>query len=197
MEAATTINFYTLVAKYKVKMSKQTIFYNNTPITLNKTSFKSLEKAFKTVKAGGGLVKNSKGEFLLIFRRGKWDLPKGKLDAGETIEVCALREVQEETGVSDLKIVKKLPKTYHLFVNSNNEIILKKCYWFEMETTDERPLKPQLEEEILEAVWLPKEKVESLKPLMFGTIQQCFDRYFSKSKFSGKTLNFWSRLSRQ
>ena len=196
MEAATTINFYTLVAKYKVKMSKQTIFYNNTPITLNKTSFKSLEKAFKTVKAGGGLVKNSKGDFLLIFRRGKWDLPKGKLDAGETIEVCALREVQEETGVSDLKIVKKLPKTYHLFVSSNNEIILKKCYWFEMETIDERPLKPQLEEEISEAVWLPKEKVESLKPLMFGTIQQCFDRYFSRSKFSGKILSFWSRLSK-
>ena len=106
----------------------ETIFYNNVPITLNKTSFKSLEKTFKTVKAGGGLVKNPKGEFLLIFRRGKWDLPKGKLDAGETIEVCALREVQEETGVSGLKIVKKLPKTYHLFVNSNNEIILKKCY---------------------------------------------------------------------
>jgi len=167
-------------------MSK-TIFYNNAPITLGKTSFKSLEKAFKTIKAGGGLVKNSKGEFLLIFRKKHWDLPKGKLSKGETIETCALREVQEETGVSDLKIVKKMPKTYHLFVNSNNEIVLKKCYWFEMETTDEQPPTPQLEEEILDAIWLPKEKVESLKPLMFSTIRQCFEWYFSNPQSNNET----------
>jgi 8-oxo-dGTP pyrophosphatase MutT (NUDIX family) len=158
------------------------IFYKNSPITLSKKSFESFGKAVKTVKAGGGLVRNSKGEFLLIFRREHWDLPKGKLDKGETIEECAIREVREETGVSDLRIVKKLPKTYHLFVNSNNEIILKKCYWFEMGTTDERPLSPQLEEEILEAVWLSKEKVELLKPQMFPTIRQCFETYFFAKK---------------
>ncbi|MDR0438442.1 MAG: NUDIX domain-containing protein [Bacteroidales bacterium] len=171
-------------------MSK-TIFYNHTPITLDKSSFKSLEKAFKTIKAGGGLVKNSKGEFLLIFRKGHWDLPKGKLDKGETIETCALREVQEETGILKLSIVKKLPKTYHLFTDVNGEIILKKCYWFEMETDDEHPLKPQLEEEISEAVWCSQEKINSLKPLMFPTIRQCFEYYFSTSKIS-----FWNRLFR-
>ena len=177
---------------YLCKVMNKTIFYNNTPITLDKTGFKAFEKAFRIVKAGGGLVKNSKGEYLLIFRRGKWDLPKGKIDNGETMEACALREVQEETGVSDLKIIRKLPETYHLFVNSSNEIILKKCYWFEMETTDESPLKPQLEEEILEAVWLPKEKIESLKSLMFATIRQCFEWHFSNSK-----PNFWERLFRR
>jgi 8-oxo-dGTP pyrophosphatase MutT (NUDIX family) len=142
---------------------------------LDETGFKSLENAVKTVVAGGGLVKNSSREFLLIFRRGKWDLPKGKLDAGETIETCAIREIQEETGISNLKIVKKMPETYHLFVNSNSEIILKKCCWFEMETTDEQSLKPQFEEDILEAVWCSKEKIKTLKPLMFPTIQQCFE----------------------
>jgi hypothetical protein len=100
--------------------------------------------------------------------------------------------VQEETGISGLKIVKKMPKTYHLFVNSNNEIVLKKCYWFEMVTTDEQPLKPQLEEEILEAVWLPKEKVEALKPLMFATIRQCFEWHFSNTQ-----PNFWKQLLRR
>jgi 8-oxo-dGTP pyrophosphatase MutT (NUDIX family) len=169
----------------------KTIFYNNAPITLNKSGFESLKKTFKIVKAGGGLVRNSKGEFLLIFRKKHWDLPKGKPDKGENIETCAIREVREETGISDLKIIKKLPKTYHLFVNPNNEIVLKKCYWFEMETTDEQPLSPQLEEEILEAVWLSKEKVESLKPLMFPTIRQCFEWYFSTAK-----TNFWKRLFR-
>ncbi len=67
----------------------KTVFYNNAPIILNKSTFKSFEKAFRNVRAGGGLVRNSNGEFLLIFRRGKWDLPKGKLDTGETIEDCA------------------------------------------------------------------------------------------------------------
>jgi ADP-ribose pyrophosphatase YjhB (NUDIX family) len=160
----------------------KTIFYKNTPITLDKTGFESFKKAFKTVKAGGGLVRNSKGEFLLIFRKKHWDLPKGKLYKGENIETCAIREVQEETGVSNLTIVKKLPKTYHLFVNPGGEIVLKKCYWFEMKTTDEHPLKPQLEEEILEAVWFSKEEIKLLKPLMFSTIRQCFEWYFSKSK---------------
>jgi 8-oxo-dGTP pyrophosphatase MutT (NUDIX family) len=169
-------------------MSK-TIFYNNASITLDKSSVKSFEKAFKTIKAGGGLVRNSKGEFLLIFRHGKWDLPKGKPDAGETIETCALREVQEETGVSDLTIVKKIPKTYHLYTDTNGEIILKKCYWFEMKTTDKRPLKPQLEEGISEAVWLSKEEVEARKMLMFPAIRQYFEQYFSTIK-----LNFWKRL---
>ena len=169
-------------------MSK-TVFYNNYPISLDKSGFRSFQKAFKTVRAGGGLVRNAKGQFLLIFRRGHWDLPKGKVDNGEDIQTCALREVQEETGVSGLKIVKKLPKTYHLFSNANGEIILKKCHWFEMEIRDEQPLKPQLEEDITEAVWLSREDVEKRKSLMFPTIRICFESYFSMSE-----TNFWKRL---
>ncbi|MDR1950807.1 MAG: NUDIX domain-containing protein [Bacteroidales bacterium] len=160
----------------------KTIFYNDSPIILDETSFSSFKNAFKIVKAGGGLVKNSNGEFLVIFRKEHWDLPKGKLDKGETTEACAIREVREETGISNLKIVKKLPKTYHLFVNANDEIVLKKCYWFEMETNDEHLLKPQIEEEILEAIWVSKEKIELLKPLMFSTIRECFENYFSAEK---------------
>jgi ADP-ribose pyrophosphatase YjhB (NUDIX family) len=156
----------------------KTVFYNNTPITLDKEGFESFKKAFKTIHAGGGLARNSKGEYLLIFRWGKWDLPKGKLSKGETIESCALREVQEETDISNLKIVKELPETYHLYTDSKGKIILKKCHWFEMETSDERPPKPQLHEDITEAAWLSKEEVEARKPLMFAAIRQCFELYF-------------------
>jgi ADP-ribose pyrophosphatase YjhB (NUDIX family) len=178
----------------KILMFK-TIFYNNSPIVLNKSAFKSFEKAFKTVRAGGGLVRNSKGEFLLIFRRGKWDLPKGKLEIGETIEDCALREVGEETGVSGLKIIRKLPKTYHLFTNPTGEICLKKCYWFEMETDDETSLKPQTEEDIAEAVWLSREEIKNRKMLMFATIRQCFDFYFSNEKSCAEVKpTSWKRL---
>ena len=148
-------------------------------MSFDKEGFKSLEKTFKTIRTGGGLVRNSKGEYLLIFRREKWDLPKGKLDRGETIEMCALREVREETGVSDLKIIKKLPKTYHLYTNKKGEIVFKKCHWFEMETNDDHPLKPQFDEDITEAAWLSKKDVENRKPLMYATIQQCFETYFS------------------
>ena len=63
------------------------------------------EKRRVIIKAGGGLVKNEKGEVLFMFRKGKWDLPKGKLDPGETMDACAVREVMEETGVSGLSIV--------------------------------------------------------------------------------------------
>ena len=150
---------------------------------------KQSKKTVKKVCASGGLVRNLKGEYLLIFRHDHWDLPKGKIDKGESIETCALREVQEETGVSGLKIIQKLPKTYHLFTDGNGDRILKKCYWFEMETSDEKPLKPQLEEDITQAVWLSRQAVESLKPLMFSTIRECFEYYFSHPR-----PGFWKRL---
>ena len=69
----------------------------------------------KQIIAAGGLVTNAQGEILWIFRRGFWDLPKGKLDEGETIQSCAIREVEEETGVGKLSITQKLQKTYHIF----------------------------------------------------------------------------------
>ena len=72
-------------------------------------------KHFELIKAGGGLVKNSSGNILLMFRRGKWDLPKGKLDEGESIEECAIREVEEETGLHHLTIIKPLAITYHTY----------------------------------------------------------------------------------
>src|SRR5664279_3017377 len=77
---------------------------------------KDFFKHFKLVKAAGGLVKNKEGEVLLILRRGKWDLPKGKLDDGETLPECALREVTEETGLTKIDIVDEISTTYHTYV---------------------------------------------------------------------------------
>src|SRR5215831_9033385 len=74
---------------------------------------KAFWKKFILIKAGGGLVRNDKGEVLFMFRRNKWDLPKGKLDHGETLEACALREVQEETGLKELSLEKPLLVTWH------------------------------------------------------------------------------------
>jgi|GEM_PF-1922622 len=115
------------------------------------------------IRAGGGLVENEKGEVLFMFRRGKWDLPKGKLDPGETLESCALREVREETGVSQLELIKFLLITEHEY-EERGLFILKETHWYLMKTTSHQSLIPQTEEDISELRWLG--------PTDFKTIQQ-------------------------
>src|SRR6185437_13071222 len=104
-------------------------------------------KHFHVIQAGGGLVKNKNDEILMIFRREKWDLPKGKLDNGENMEECAKREVEEETGLSQIKIIKPITITYHtyaLFGKHN----LKETHWYLMNASGNEILIPQTEEEI-------------------------------------------------
>ncbi len=105
------------------------------------------------IKAGGGLVENEKNEVLFIFRRGKWDLPKGKLDRGETLEQCAIREVKEETGIKELKPIRFLLTTVHEYEERGVEI-LKESHWWLMKTEGNQPLKPQIEEGITEIKWI-------------------------------------------
>lgn len=96
---------------------------------------------------------NDKGEVLFIKRLGKWDLPKGHLEKGETSEEGAIREVEEECGISGLKIVSKLPTTYHIF-RRKGKLILKETIWFQMSTDFNGELIPQTEEDITEARFL-------------------------------------------
>jgi 8-oxo-dGTP pyrophosphatase MutT (NUDIX family) len=105
------------------------------------------------IKAGGGLVENEKGEILFMFRKGKWDLPKGKLDPDESLAECALREVAEETGVSQLEIKKFLVVTEHEYEEMGKPI-LKETHWYLMKANGNQPLIPQTEEEITELKWL-------------------------------------------
>ncbi|MEM6721223.1 MAG: NUDIX domain-containing protein [Bacteroidota bacterium] len=104
------------------------------------------------VEAAGGLVKNAQGETLFIFRNGKWDLPKGKTEKGEDIEETAIREVEEETGVTGLQITEFLMQTYHIF-KRNGEYRLKLTHWYKMETAYNGELLPQIEEDIMEVTW--------------------------------------------
>jgi 8-oxo-dGTP pyrophosphatase MutT (NUDIX family) len=130
-----------------------------------------LEKAFLELKeladeqvAGGGVVRNSTGEILAIFRRDWWDLPKGKMDKGETIDQTALREVREETGLKSIQLGNFIDITYHIFRNSKGKLILKTTHWFGMNTT-ETNLIPQSEEDIDQAVWLTKEELLAKTPI--------------------------------
>jgi hypothetical protein len=116
--------------------------------------FEEFKACFTMIEAGGGLVLNKRGEFLAIFRRGTWDLPKGKLAEGEDFATAALREVNEETGLTGLKIVDPLMSTYHTYTLNKDTHILKKTRWFEMKYTGSAKPKLQKEEGITDYRWV-------------------------------------------
>lgn len=104
--------------------------------------------------AGGGVVRNDKGELLMIFRRGKWDLPKGKLDEGETIEACALREVMEETGLNALELGALIQIGYHEYFDPYYKAeVIKETHWYAMHAPGDQQLVAQAEEDITEIKW--------------------------------------------
>ena len=111
--------------------------------------------SFKFIEAAGGVVKNYNSNFLFIKRFGIWDLPKGKVESGETVQKAAVREVIEETGLHKVNITNSLPDTYHIY-EQKEKWYLKKTYWYLMETMDEITLTPQTNEAITEAVWMTK-----------------------------------------
>jgi 8-oxo-dGTP pyrophosphatase MutT (NUDIX family) len=117
-----------------------------------------LHAMYRPIMAGGGLVYNEDGALLMIYRRGKWDLPKGKLDEGENIAECALREVSEETGLQQLRLGDKLIDSYHIYVQ-DGEQYLKQTVWYTMYGTSADLLKPQKEENIMEARWVAEKEL--------------------------------------
>lgn len=112
-----------------------------------------LKSNFTYIEAAGGFIKNEFDEYLFIFRREKWDLPKGKLEAGETPEIAAIREVQEETGLQNVTMKQYRCSTWHTY-ELHGKNILKQTYWYDMEATKNQDSKPQTEEQITELQWL-------------------------------------------
>lgn len=135
---------------------------------------KMFRKHFTVIQAAGGLIKNERDEILMIFRRGKWDLPKGKLDEGETLEACALREVQEETGLKQVSLISFLITTYHTYEEFGKHI-LKESYWYNMKATGVEKTTPQTEEDILQIEWVKpgdiKEKLANTFPSVADVIK--------------------------
>lgn len=115
--------------------------------------FDQFASNFTVIDAAGGVVQNDRGEFLLIHRRGMWDLPKGKIERGETIEEAALREVMEETGVGNLSLGNLITVTYHTY-EEKGKLFLKRSYWYAMKSLSHDGLVPQTEEDIDKAEWV-------------------------------------------
>jgi len=115
----------------------------------------------KTILAAGGLVYNETDELLMIFRRGKWDLPKGKLDEGETIEDCAVREVMEETGLTTVIRGDLIGITYHQYFDKwVKEEVIKETHWYRMQAPGLQQLIPQTEEDIEIIKWVNGKELE-------------------------------------
>lgn len=126
---------------------------------------------FASIEAAGGIVQNEKKELLFIFRKGKWDLPKGKLEKNETPEICAAREIEEETGVKDLVLKNKIGETYHIY-EENKIMILKTSHWFYLISKGKQHTAAQTEEDISEVKWI---NTRNIKEPMANTYQNIKD----------------------
>ena len=133
-----------------------------------------LKGKFSVIEAGGGVV-DKEGKTLLIYRKKKWDLPKGKLDKGETIKRCAVREVEEETGVK-VKINQKIGTVWHTYI-SNNKYVLKRTHWYAMTCKNDAKMAPQKAEGIKKTVWMDMEEVRDSLQNSYRSIRYVMQEY--------------------
>lgn len=169
-------NLHTLIEKINIgSLSGKYCIPSDDP----RSVFDSFSKSYNVLEAAGGLVMNPRNELLMIHRFEKWDFPKGHVEENEPISQAAIREVTEETGAQNLTITEKLPCTYHMYDN-HGEMVIKRTHWYLMKSDLVNKLKPQLEEEILAAVWVPNYAIEeyidktypALKEMVENLIQQ-------------------------
>lgn len=139
---------------------------------------KALKKEFRIIDAAGGVVRNDKGEILLIYRLKKWDLPKGKVDKGETFKITAVREVEEETMVR-VRLGSKITTTWHSYTIKNRPV-LKRTKWYTMECLDDSEMKPQKVEFIEKLGWMSEKKTNTLLRKSYRSIRWVMKNYFKQ-----------------
>ena len=164
---------------YKLKLGKLKGVYLYVS-NLNK-DWESFKKDFNVMVAAGGLVLNDKKEILFIYRGTKWDLPKGRREIGEDLEETALREVEEECGVTNLTIQKKMINTHHFFLE-NNMYRLKETHWYLMSTSYVGVLIPQLEEGITKVMFRSKASLKDVLQNTFSNIIMVLKCYENNKK---------------
>jgi len=134
-------------------------------------------KKFILIKAGGGFVLNENNEALMMFRRGKWDLPKGKMDKKETFEECAVRETEEETGLKNIELISPLITTYHTY-HEGSRYALKETKWFTMKVSGEQKLIPQASEQISKLEWVGMNELKKYLQNSFPSVKDVLEAGF-------------------
>ncbi len=168
-------NFESLIAKLESASSPQHLSIVHPEPEI---AWKDFLNYFKIIEAAGGLVQNRKGEILLIYRLGFWDLPKGKIEKNEAKEDAAIREVEEECGIEDLQILRRLKNSYHIYTH-NGLRVLKPTYWYEMKTSFSGQLIPQLEEDITKAKWIDKNDLKNYISKTYASIAELINSYLN------------------
>lgn len=183
-----------LIVKYSGKVKQLLNFIDQaekggrySKITIYHDKYKQLKKDFKelftVVEAAGGIVVNELDEILFIFRRGHWDLAKGKLEKGESKKNAAIREVKEETGIKQVKLGEKLCITNHVYKIRSGKRMIKKSHWYDMRAPKTK-LIPQIEEDITKAQWMTLENFYSKPRKVYISILDVLNQY---SQVASKT----------
>ncbi len=134
---------------------------------------------FKIIEAAGGIVKNSKNEFLFIHRLGRWDLPKGKIEKGEDPETAAIREIEEECSIHGLVLNRFITTTYHIYYQKT--YILKLTHWYDVSYIGEEQPKPQTEEGIEKVEWVKESEYEKLLVNSYPNIHLLFEKFYNQN----------------
>jgi 8-oxo-dGTP pyrophosphatase MutT (NUDIX family) len=156
-----TDELYRLIAEFQADKNLSSLNIYGTDI---KHLWRIFRIYFTEVGAAGGLVRHPGGKYLFIERKGKWDLPKGHIEQGESPENCALREVNEECGITGHTIVKQLEPSYHTY-SWEGISYLKKTHWFLMDYSGRMISEPQTEEGITRVEWMSPDEISIIKGL--------------------------------
>ncbi len=141
----------------------------------------------KKVLAAGGLVINQSSEILMIYKRSKWDLPKGHLDKNETFETCALREITEETGLEDISITRFIGVTEHEYYDGLlHEEAIKEIHWYEIKANKDEALHPQYEESIEWIRWVPKNELVNYLNNSYTNIREIITKALELNQYNSK-----------
>ncbi len=154
--------------------SKATYYMYADDLDLMWTDFKNM---YRIIEAGGGIVSNDKDDILFIFRHGKWDLPKGKIEEDETREAASVREVEEECGLQNVELLSYFNTSYHIYEEGDEEI-LKVSYWYRM-YSEELDLIPQIEEGITDLAWVDKKDIPEILRNSYSNIVMLLEMYTS------------------
>ena len=165
-EFYSSMNFELVIKLFEKNKSLKNLFIFNDNL---KEMFEEFKTNFNFIEAAGGLVFNKKGQILFIKRKGKWDLPKGKVEPNEECHNAALRETSEECGITGLTISNILSSTYHTYFIDDKRV-LKKTFWYKMEYKGNEQLKPQLEEDITFAKWFNKSELRTITENTYPSI---------------------------
>ena len=165
------ISFDEVLTKLKSKKNKGLNLYS----TDLEKDWKCFCSNFEVIPAAGGLVLNKKKEVLFIYRNNVWDLPKGWIEKGETKEIGAIREVEEECGISNLKLIKPIVTTHHIYFHKG--IKLKETHWFLMSSNDKKELTPQVEEGITDDGFKNEAEIDRILKNSYPNIKLVYDTY--------------------